>query len=85
MPFEPCWLPSLSMEVQCVRLDVPKDRAHPEQGALSLHIARLPANTPRPESDPLLLLAGGPGQAASALAPFAAALADVRRYRDILL
>lgn len=83
--FESCRLPSLSMAVQCARLDVPKDRAHPERGTLSLHIARLPANTPHPQADPLLLLAGGPGQAASALAPFAAALADVRRYRDILL
>jgi pimeloyl-ACP methyl ester carboxylesterase len=73
------------MEIQCARLDVPKDRAHPERGTLSLHIARLPANAPHPEVDPLILLAGGPGQAASALAPFAAALVDIRRYRDILL
>ncbi|MDR0251343.1 MAG: alpha/beta hydrolase [Burkholderiales bacterium] len=83
--FEPCRLPSLSVEIQCARLDVPKDRTHPEQGTLSLHIARLPANTSRPEADPLLLLAGGPGQAASALAPFAAALIETRRHRDILL
>ncbi|MDR2016024.1 MAG: alpha/beta fold hydrolase, partial [Burkholderiales bacterium] len=72
-------------EIQCARLDVPKDRAHPDQGVLSLHIARLPANTLHPKADPLLLLAGGPGQAASALAPFAAALVEIRRHRDILL
>ncbi|MDR0771049.1 MAG: alpha/beta hydrolase [Burkholderiales bacterium] len=83
--FEPCRLPSLSVEIQCARLDVPKDRAHPDRGSLSLHIARLPANTLRPKADPLILLAGGPGQAASALAPFAEALVDVRHYRDILL
>ncbi|MCL2873069.1 MAG: alpha/beta hydrolase [Betaproteobacteria bacterium] len=85
LTFESCRLPSLSMEVQCARLDVPRDRAHPERGTLSLHIARLPANAPHPEADPFILLAGGPGQAASALAPFAAALVDIRRYRDILL
>ncbi|MCL2298091.1 MAG: alpha/beta hydrolase [Proteobacteria bacterium] len=85
LSFEPCRLPSLSVEIQCARLDVPKDRAHPERGTLSLHIARLPANTRHPEADPLILLAGGPGQAASALAPFAAALIETRRQRDILL
>jgi pimeloyl-ACP methyl ester carboxylesterase len=85
LPFESCRLPSLSVEIQCARLDVPKDRARPEQGTLSLHIARLPANTRHPETDPLILLAGGPGQAASALAPFAAALIETRRHRDILL
>ncbi|MDR2245009.1 MAG: alpha/beta hydrolase [Burkholderiales bacterium] len=90
LSFEPCRLPPLSMEIQCTRLDVPqsrvpKDRAHPDQGTLSLHVARLPANTQHPEADPLVLLARGPGQAASALAPFAAALVETRRHRDILL
>ncbi|MCL2310114.1 MAG: alpha/beta hydrolase [Proteobacteria bacterium] len=85
LSFESCRLPLLPTEIQCARLNVPKDRAHPEHGALSLHVARFPANAPHPEADPLVLLAGGPGQAASALAPFAATLVDVRRHRDILL
>ncbi len=45
----------------------------------------LPANTLTPKEDPLVILAGGPGQAASQLAPFAARLTDVRRTRDIVL
>jgi pimeloyl-ACP methyl ester carboxylesterase len=83
--FESCRLPSLSIEIQCAHIEVPKSRARPEQGTLSLRIARLPANTRHPEADPLMLLAGGPGQAASALAPFAAALIETRRHRDVLL
>ena len=45
----------------------------------------LPANTLHPRADPLFILAGGPGQAASFLGPFAAALTGVRKDRDIVL
>ncbi|MEO8536739.1 MAG: alpha/beta fold hydrolase, partial [Betaproteobacteria bacterium] len=45
----------------------------------------LPANTLTPKPDPLVLLAGGPGQSASSLGTFAASLTDVRRTRDIVL
>ena len=38
-----------------------------------------------PRADPLFILAGGPGQAASFLGPFAAALTGVRKDRDIVL
>jgi pimeloyl-ACP methyl ester carboxylesterase len=43
------------------------------------------ANTLHPRADPLFILAGGPGQAASFLGPFAAALTGVRKDRDIVL
>jgi Predicted hydrolases or acyltransferases (alpha/beta hydrolase superfamily) len=74
------------MAVECATLDVPlkrDDPAHKEK--ISLRVIRLPANTPHPASDPFVMLAGGPGQAASALAPFAAAQVEIRRTRDILL
>jgi pimeloyl-ACP methyl ester carboxylesterase len=45
----------------------------------------MPANTLSPKPDPLFILAGGPGQAASQLAPFAAQLNAIRRTRDIVL
>jgi pimeloyl-ACP methyl ester carboxylesterase len=80
-----CRLPRVAQPVQCGRLEVPENRAHPEGRRLSIFVAVLPANTLSPKPDPLVLLAGGPGQAASTLGPFAMQLTAVRRTRDILL
>lgn len=84
--FSSCRLPALSMAVECASLDVPLKRNDPAyQEKISLRIVRLPANTQHPDEDPFIILAGGPGQAASALAPFASTLVEIRRTRDILL
>ncbi|HSD00054.1 MAG TPA: alpha/beta fold hydrolase [Casimicrobiaceae bacterium] len=80
-----CRLPRVAQAVQCGRLEVPENRTHPDGRKLSIFVAVLPANTLSPKPDPLVLLAGGPGQAASTLGPFAMQLAAVRRTRDILL
>lgn len=80
-----CRLPKVAQAVQCGTLDVPEDRRHPEGRHLSIFVARLPANTLSPKPDPVVLLAGGPGQSASTLGPFALQLTAIRRTRDILL
>ncbi len=80
-----CRIARLAQAVQCGTLDVPEDRRHPQGRRLSLFVAVLPANTLSPKPDPLVLLAGGPGQAASTLGPFAAQLGAIRRTRDIVL
>lgn len=80
-----CRLPRIAQPVQCGRVEVPEDRSRPGGRNLSLFVAILPANTLSPEPDPLLLLAGGPGQAASTLGPFALQLNAIRRTRDIVL
>src|SRR5690348_1580882 len=80
-----CRLPKLAQAVQCGTLDVPENRQQPNGRRLSIFVAVLPANTLSPKPDPLILLAGGPGQAASTLGPFALQLALVRRQRDIVL
>ncbi len=80
-----CRLPKLSVAAQCGTLEVPENRANPEGRKIALAIAVLPANTLNPRVDPLFVLAGGPGQAASFLGPFAAALTGVRKDRDIVL
>ena len=80
-----CRLPKLVQAVQCGALVVPENRQHPEGRKLSIFVAVLPANTLSPKPDPLVLLAGGPGQAASTLGPFALQLSAIRRTRDILL
>jgi pimeloyl-ACP methyl ester carboxylesterase len=80
-----CRLPKVAQAVQCGTLDVPENRAHPDGRRLSIFVAVLPANTLTPKADPLVLLAGGPGQAASTLGPFALQLSAIRRTRDIVL
>jgi len=80
-----CRLPKVAQAVQCGTLDVPEDRKRPNGRHLSIFVAVLPANTLSPKPDPLVLLAGGPGQAASTLGPFALQLSAIRRTRDIVL
>ncbi len=80
-----CRLQNLATVAQCGELEVPEDRARPDGRKIKLFVALLPANTLSPKDDPLVILAGGPGQAASSLAAFAARLADIRRTRDIVL
>ena len=64
---------------------MPENRDKPDGRKIILSVAVLPANTLHPRADPLFILAGGPGQAASFLGPFAAALTGVRKDRDIVL
>ena len=85
MALTECRLPKLPLSAQCGTLEVPENRAKPDGRKISLAIAVLPANTLNPRTDPLFILAGGPGQAASFLGPFASALTGVRKDRDIVL
>jgi pimeloyl-ACP methyl ester carboxylesterase len=80
-----CRLPNLATAAKCGELEVPEDRDKPGGRRIRIFAAVLPANTLSPKDDPLLILAGGPGQAASFLAPLATRLTDVRRSRDIVL
>ena len=80
-----CRIPKLPLAAECGSLEVPENRDKPDGRKISLFIAVLPANTLHPRADPLFILAGGPGQAASFLGPFAAALTGVRKDRDIVL
>lgn len=80
-----CRLQNVATAAQCGRLDVPEDRRNPAGRKVSLFVAVLPANTVTPKDDPLVILAGGPGQAASFLGPFATRLSELRRTRDIVL
>jgi pimeloyl-ACP methyl ester carboxylesterase len=85
LQFAECRLPDVATAAQCSTLEVPEDRTRPGGRRISLFVAVLPANTVTPKDDPLVILAGGPGQAASFLGPFAARLTDVRRTRDVVL
>ena len=87
---EPCQLgaPGLParVEARCGTLSVPEDRANPNSRQISLRLAVLPAVRRDPLPDPLVLLAGGPGQAATeAFVALVGAFDQIRRDRDIVL
>ncbi len=82
---EECRLPRVATAVQCTTIEVPEDRSKPDGRRVRIFAAVLPANTASPKPDPLVILAGGPGQAASNLGAFADRLNDLRRTRDVVL
>ena len=87
IPLTDCRLPG-GVEAQCGTLTVPENRAAAAGRTIDLDIAVLPAtgSSSVVEDDPLFLLAGGPGQAATEVYPNAAYLFDdVNRTRDIVL
>lgn len=86
---EDCALISLSgaqVDARCGELIVPEDRANPGGRQIELHIAVIPAIKRNPESDPLFLLAGGPGQSAiEAFPAMVPLLFQIHEDRDIVL
>ena len=83
---EPCHLPNLAERVECGTLTVPEDRANPAGRRITLHFARIRATAQPAAPDPLLVLAGGPGQAAMDLGPLLGSVfREARKRRDILL
>lgn len=76
---------AMRVEAMCGSLAVPEDRDAADGRTIELNIAVLPA---RNDSglEPVFFLAGGPGQAATALAGHIdVALREVRRSRDVVL
>lgn len=74
------------IQARCTTLTLPEDRAHPEGRRIGLHIAVLKARASEPKPDPLVFIAGGPGQASTeAFVQEAGAFDRVREQRDILL
>jgi pimeloyl-ACP methyl ester carboxylesterase len=76
----------VSVEAQCGRLTVPEDPALPGGRQLQLFVARIPAVNEHGRRDPLFLLAGGPGLAATTFYTGVAPVFErIRRDRDIVL
>lgn len=65
---QPCRLPGVEAEVRCGAIEVWEDRAAKTGRRLKLDIAVVPARLRNHEPDPIVVLAGGPGQGAVALA-----------------
>jgi len=76
----------LSMAAECGWFEVAENPAEPNGRHIKLRVARVPARERRVEPDPVLFLAGGPGQAASeAWLIVAPAFTKLNKNRDILL
>lgn len=88
LELEPCSRPRVRGEVLCATLRVPENPADPEGRRIDLHVTVLPALASDASSgrapDPVFALAGGPGTAASDMAPWLAR-SPLRRHRDIVL
>jgi pimeloyl-ACP methyl ester carboxylesterase len=75
-----------SIPARCGVLKVPEDRTRPGGATIDLSVAVVPALNRRAAAAPLFVLAGGPGQGATAMyASSAAAFARVNRNHDIVL
>ncbi len=83
---QPCAWSSSAAPALCGEYAVYEDRAARTGRQLRLPIVILPALEGQALPDPIVFLAGGPGQAATSLAPHLAkgGLTDLRRDRDVL-
>lgn len=81
-----CYLDGFEAPVQCVSMTVPLDYDAPNGETLKIIAAIVPATTAKHAPDPLFVFAGGPGQAATGMAPWLdSAFKPTRRERDIVL
>lgn len=83
--FEPCTIEGVPGKAGCGSYQVFENREAKSGRTIRLRIVRLSAESKK-EPDPLFILAGGPGQAATENTKFIArTFAQVRRTRDIVL
>lgn len=76
----------LSLKARCGTLERPLDPENPESETIGIRVAVVPALNLEPEPDPLVPIAGGPGQGSVEFyASYRGAFEAVRRNRDILL
>ena len=86
--FEPAACPALPVKAlanaSCGYLVVPEDRSQPRGRTIRLIVAIIPARSARPEPDPVIYLAGGPGGIAINEADLAVAT-GLNRDRNLIL
>ena len=90
LPLEDCQLSSpgsaQSVDARCGSLPVYEDQAARSGRKINLHVAVIPAVSRSPRGDALFLLAGGPGEAATASFPqFMSIFERIHQNRSIVL
>ena len=88
--FEPCELTAARVpgrvEAECARIDLPENHDAPDGRQISVRLALVPSRAEAPAADPVVVLAGGPGQSAVEAYPLVqAALKPLLRKRHVLL
>lgn len=82
---QPCRVAGFRNEVQCGHVVRSLDPAHPQGPTLEVHYVVVPATARRKLDDPVVLLAGGPGQSAIDVGPAVFGLfARLNNRRDIV-
>jgi pimeloyl-ACP methyl ester carboxylesterase len=82
---EGCRIPGVDREVRCGSVTVPEDPDRPGSPSLAIRFAVVPAVARNKQPDPLFVLAGGPGQAATRVArQMLPVLQEVNARRDIV-
>lgn len=77
--------PPVVSGAECGVVTVPENPQAPEGQRIDIHLMRWPAISAVPEPDPLLIIAGGPGQSAIDTAEFLAPVFyNLRKNRDIV-
>jgi pimeloyl-ACP methyl ester carboxylesterase len=88
--FVPCTLAQAgqaqTVPARCATLRVPEDRSIEDGRTIELALAWVPSTAKSPASDPVVMLAGGPGQSAlEAFTTVYPAFRDILRQRHVLL
>jgi len=82
---QPCRIEGLPNELQCGVVKRPLDPAKPAGTQIEVHYLVVPAMARNKQPDPVLMLAGGPGQSAIDVAPLVLPrLARVNNRRDLV-
>jgi pimeloyl-ACP methyl ester carboxylesterase len=80
-----CWLPGVDAQARCGELEVFENRESKTGRKIKLKIAVVPALAASPAADPVVVLAGGPGQSAVSIARAILPIAErLRRSRDLV-
>jgi pimeloyl-ACP methyl ester carboxylesterase len=86
LSLQPCRLDGVEHEALCGKLRRPLDPSSPKGAQVDIHVAVLPALARNKKPDPVVLLAGGPGQSAIGLAGMMSRqMARVLNRRDVVL
>jgi len=81
-----CHLDGIKTQVQCGLLEVPENYSKPDGTKIKINFAVLPAIDNSAQREPLMFLAGGPGQAAVEIAAgLRRVFKNIRKTRDLIL
>jgi len=84
-----CELPHLlsgaTTAAWCTGFEVAENPAHPEGRHIRLHLAVIRSDAARPDADVVVMLAGGPGEAATQAFADTGVYAGVLKHHDVLL